>query len=460
MAQPRTLSTTIGLYVGSALLAFTVLLAVLLGHGIRHVLDDALQDKANALVRQLSLVSLDAVLVQDYGVLERYTADLALEADLNYLKITRNDGVILAQAGTLGRSDEDGALQITQPMELAGGVIGHVTVSYDRSRIEAIGQRFYAIALGAVLLLVLLLFLVLRNFTRRRLVEPVRALTEAMNPLTPGTEGLEQRGGHGDPLEVHQLRQAFEEMRGDVRRHLAEIERANSLARTATQRLCQGQRLATIGQMAAGLAHGLNTPLGNIIGYAQLAQQQASDKGLNHQLEVIEQQAHSCSEIVRNMLCSVRAPEVRPEHFDLLEQVRSTRQLIHPLAKDYGAELVISSTQQQAVVWADVASVEQIIFNLVSNAVHAGADTISHEVVVDERGVALRICDNGRGIETADQSAIFEPFFTTKPASQGTGLGLYLCATLADSMAGKITLLHSRPGETCFELLLPCGEMG
>lgn len=453
MARPLTLSTTIGIYAGVTLLSFTLIIALLLGRGLTHVLEDALHDKASALARQLSIISLDAVLIQDYGVLERYTSDLALEADLLYLSIERNDGVVLAQAGSIHHSED--VLTITQPMVLMGNPLGHVSVTYDRTRIRDIATQLFVVAMASVMLLVGLIFWVLRSLLRQRLVEPVKALIAEMNPLNV-TQGLSQ-GSRADPSEVHELRYAFEEMRADIRNQLAEIEKANQMVRVATQRLCQGQRLATIGQMAAGLAHGLNTPLGNIIGYAQHARQKACNERMSATLTVIERQAMACSEIVRNMLSSARAPELMIESFELTRLANGTIKLLEPIARDCHVTIRMNEPDGEIWVMADVASVEQILFNLINNAMQAGARLIDVEIAKASDHVLLSVCDNGGGISASAQSMVFEPFFTTKPASSGTGLGLYLCATLAESMQGRIRLVHSWPGDTCFELTLPHG---
>ncbi|MCA1805129.1 MAG: hypothetical protein LC646_07295 [Xanthomonadaceae bacterium] len=453
MLIPRsfTLSALIGLYAGMALLVFALVLSGLMVLGLNRILEDSLQDKANMLARQIATVSLDAVLMHDYGVLERYTADLAGSDGLVYLRIRREDGVVLAEAGKL----EPGApvLLLEKPVLLANRPVGDVTVAYERRHIDRTITRFTLISVAGVAVLATLLFFSLKGILRRRLIKPIERLAHDMNPLLdtiPEAQPLE-----GAPSEVLELRHTFEQLRGEVRHHIEEIEQANRVARAATQRLCQGQRLASIGQMAAGLAHSLNTPLGNIMGYAQQAQRKARDEDMRARIEVIQRQAGVCSEIVCNLLNAARTPQIHVQAFDLAELARATVKLLSPVVRDHGVELHLEEGPVALAVLGDVGGVEQIMFNLINNAVQADAGTICVRVQAEAGRGVLQVEDDGSGIPAEVQPRIFEALFTTKAAGSGTGLGLHLCQTLAAGMQSSIRLVESRPGLTIFELALP-----
>ncbi len=220
--------------------------------------------------------------------------------------------------------------------------------------------------------------------------------------------------------------------------------------------------MASIGQMAAGLAHSLNTPLGNILGYAQQARRKAGDEDMRARMEVIERQAEACSDIVRNLLSAARGPDIRIQPFDLAELSRATVKLLRPVVHDHGVELLLDPGVEHLSlnVLGDVGGVEQILFNLVNNAVQAGAKTIRVHLCNDSQWGRLQVEDDGQGIADEIRSRIFKPLFTTKAAGQGTGLGLHLCQTLAGSMQGSIELLDSRPGNTRFQLDLPLAAPG
>lgn len=446
-----TLSGLVIRYTGGALLLLALLLGVVVQLVISNTLEDALRDKAAALARQLATVSLDAVLVYDYGTLERYVGDLERDADIVYLRIRRADGEVLAEAGDASAVTRSAILSLTQPMRLADNPIGEVTVAYDRRVMERTVALLSALWIGGLALVTLAMFWVLRRLLRRRVIEPVQRLAANISPLAGDQAQLVPQPGA--PREVLLLAETLERMRAEIRRHIVQIETANRLARSATERFCREQRLASIGQMAAGLAHGLNTPLGNIIGYAQQARRGAGEP-LAQRLTVIERQANKCSAIVRNLLSAARAPEVVVQRVDLARVVEATVTLVRPVMRDHGAELAHSGDPTCPAL-CDVGAFEQVLFNLTSNAVQAGARHITIDVRCEDGRARVGVLDDGPGIPAARQAHIFEPFFTTKEAGSGTGLGLYLCRTLLESMQGHIALRESAPGRTVFELNLP-----
>ncbi len=181
--QPPTLSMQIGLYAGLALL-----LAGLMVLGMKRILEDSLMDKASMLARQIATVSLDAVLMHDYGVLERYSADLSGADGLVYLRIRREDGTILAEASDATNTQP--LLKIEKPILLADRVVGDVTVAYERSTIDRAISRFTLVVILAVALLSVLFFFTLRALLKRRLIDPIERLARELHPLHPGRSNL------------------------------------------------------------------------------------------------------------------------------------------------------------------------------------------------------------------------------------------------------------------------------
>lgn len=446
------LSRLLTRYAGGALLMLALLLGVVVQQVNSHTLQGALQDKAEALAGQLAVVSLDAVLIYDYGTLERYVRDLAKGSDVLYLRVMRSDGELLAEAGDDTAATRASTLLVTQPIHLADNMIGQVSVAYDTSATDRTVVLLSTLWIVGLALVTAVLFLVMQYLLRRHLVEPVTTLATSVNPLESSGSDLLQTLKWA-PREVEQLANTFQRMRGEIVQHIAEIENANRLARGATQRFCREQRLAAIGQMAAGLAHGLNTPLGNIIGYVQQARR-AGTCVSEQRLDVIERQAHKCSEIVRNLLAASRPPEVVLQRADVARLITITVKLLRPVMRDNGAEIAQHGLSQCETV-CDVSALEQVLFNLTSNAVQAGASQVDISLTVEEERLMIDICDNGPGIPPERQERIFEAFFTTKEAGSGTGLGLYLCQTLMRTMQGDVELHESKPGRTAFRLTLP-----
>jgi signal transduction histidine kinase len=145
-----------------------------------------------------------------------------------------------------------------------------------------------------------------------------------------------------------------------------------------------------------------------------------------------------------------RAPALTNQAVDLAELARAFSRLVAPLARRQGIQVEIRSNAP-APAWADASRIEQILFNLVTNATQAGA---RHITLIPTAG-ELDVIDDGPGVAPEMRDRLFEPFATSKPQGQGTGLGLAICRRLADEMGGSLSLAASAPGHTCFRLTLP-----
>jgi signal transduction histidine kinase len=445
--RPRTLSSLITFYVGGAMVVLIAALAIALQQSIQQLLDSALREKAEALAGQLATVTLDAALIRDYGTIERYVADLVGRQDLLFIEIRRNDGEILGRAG----ERVHGEPEVARPIRLAREHLGDVVVQYDTRRLAAVT---YQVTVGAALALVVLttgLFFALRWSLNRKVTAPIRRLAAQVSPAQSAPISPEPH----TPREVAELAESFNALQTDIRRHIEELERAHQAENEAIRRLCGEQRLATLGQMAAELAHEMNTPLSNILGYARTSIARAPDEELKRRLEVIAEHALRLQRTVRDMLGSVRAPQPRGVAVELRETLESIARLATPILRKQDARIEILAQPTPAAAWADVSMTEQILFNLISNALQAGARTVRVHIEPPGDQVCLTVTDDGGGIPDELQDRVFEPFVTGRTDGEGTGLGLAISQRLARDMAGTLTLAGSRPGETVFRLCLP-----
>ncbi len=218
------------------------------------------------------------------------------------------------------------------------------------------------------------------------------------------------------------------------------------------------EKLASIGQLAAGIAHELNTPLGNIIGYTKLVlQDQAIAQEQKTKLEVIAEQANIGSKIIRGLLDFSHQKRPVLEKFSLNTLIRRVADSLQDTFTA-GNIRIIRSLERLPSLHADPNQIEQVIYNIIINAVHAlegrggiikiKSRTIKHEV-------EFSIQDNGPGIPKAHINRIFDPFFTTKPVGKGTGLGLSICTGIIQEHGGSI-YVESAPGKgTTFTARLP-----
>jgi len=149
---------------------------------------------------------------------------------------------------------------------------------------------------------------------------------------------------------------------------------------------------------------------------------------------------------------------------DCVQEIDKVIQLMQPVVKKKSGVVLSLHAKQQAMTQLDVAAFEQLLFNLINNAIEAGATQIDFTItaLLAQQNWAITICDNGSGIPSAIQSKVFEPFVTSKSTDtdqqvngSGTGLGLFLANTLVEQMHGQLQLLKTNEQGTCFQILFP-----
>ncbi|MEW5817239.1 MAG: ATP-binding protein [Spirochaetota bacterium] len=222
--------------------------------------------------------------------------------------------------------------------------------------------------------------------------------------------------------------------------------------------LRHADRLATIGELAAGVAHELNEPLGNILGFAQLAKKTS---GLPvqtvHDLEKIVQASLHAREIVKKLLIFSRQIPAVKSRVNLNQIAREGLYFLESRCVKEGIELVRKLSPDLPDITADPAQLHQVLVNLVVNSIQAmpggGRLTVQTRVMTDY--AALIVEDTGVGMRDEVKSQIFIPFFTTKEIGQGTGLGLPVVHGIVSSHGGTIDV-ESKEGEgTRFMVLFP-----
>lgn len=223
-------------------------------------------------------------------------------------------------------------------------------------------------------------------------------------------------------------------------------------------------RLASIGLLASGLAHEVGTPLGVIRGRAEFLQMQAKDKTSSKNLDVIISQIDRISKLIRSLLRIGRSfSDVRIEPVELRTTVNEVLLLIGQNLREDMAEVRVNVPEGLAVQ-ADVGRLEQILLNLLINAIHAirraiqDGRTQSHCLTIESRElddrVAIDVKDTGCGIPRGNMKKIFQPFFTTKDIGEGTGLGLAIVGQLLREMNGEISVQSVVNQGTTFSILL------
>ncbi|MEJ2697557.1 MAG: ATP-binding protein [Candidatus Sulfobium sp.] len=231
----------------------------------------------------------------------------------------------------------------------------------------------------------------------------------------------------------------------------------------AEQLMRQAEKLTAIGLLAGGIAHELNNPLGNIIGYATLLlKDKQSGLGPEHRekLEVIVEQAKKGSEIIRGLLDFSRQSVPSFSDVPLNEIIRKT---VRTLQNRISLQKIRIDTElaEKPIVRADPRQIELVVLNLLLNSVQAfeGIDrkdkVISIKTGRENNFYEVRIADNGPGIPEEILPGIFDPFFTTKPIGKGVGLGLSICSGIIREHKGSIRVSSEIGKGTEFIFTLP-----
>lgn len=241
-----------------------------------------------------------------------------------------------------------------------------------------------------------------------------------------------------------------------IERRQAEEEKAR-----LQEQLRHADRLATIGQLAAGVAHELNEPLGNILGFAQLAKK---SPGLPEQAAVdidkIVKASLYAREVIRKLMIFSRQVPSRKAHINLNKVVEEGLNLLQGRLVKSGVEVLLSLLPDLPEVTADAAQLNQVLVNLIVNAAQAmpNGGVLTIKTAANDDTVSLVVEDTGTGMTEDVKKQIFIPFFTTKDVSQGTGLGLAVVHGIVTAHGGTIRVDSEVGKGTKFTIRLPVAK--
>ncbi|MHC4983210.1 MAG: sensor histidine kinase, partial [Planctomycetota bacterium] len=239
---------------------------------------------------------------------------------------------------------------------------------------------------------------------------------------------------------------------------IIERRRADEDKQRLQEQLRHADRLATIGQLAAGVAHELNEPLGNILGFAQLAQKHPElPEEANRDLDKVVATSLHARQIINNLMLFSRQMPPHKTQVDLNGIVEEGLYFLESRCAKNGIELVRQLSPELPKITADASQLRQVFVNLVVNAIQAmpGGGALEVRTRLSGDRAALSVQDNGIGMSQEVLNGIFIPFFTTKDVNEGTGLGLPVVHGIVTSHGGTIHV-ESTPGRgTRFEVELP-----
>jgi two-component system NtrC family sensor kinase len=237
-------------------------------------------------------------------------------------------------------------------------------------------------------------------------------------------------------------------------------KRDEKLREFTTRRIMESERLAHIGQLAAGVAHEINNPLQGIVTYSHLLLERPQvDSGMQESLKKIVTQANRCRDIIRGLLdfSRQRKPEKRLSNVNrVLDECIA---LVDTQALFHNIRIVKHLAQDLPQVPMDPSQIQQVFMNMIINAAEAmdgvGQLTLTTRHVPADSAVEVEFTDTGHGVSEDDMDRIFSPFFTTKEVGHGTGLGLAISYGIVKEHKGTITVESQVGKGTTFTIRLP-----
>jgi len=224
----------------------------------------------------------------------------------------------------------------------------------------------------------------------------------------------------------------------------------NEELRAMTQQMWQTAKLATMGELAASIAHELNNPLGTVsLRVESLSAQVPPGDPMHRELKVIEQEVDRMGTLVANLLQFSRRGSQQISTLDVREEIDRTLELIHYHLRQRQVAVVRDFAPDLPLIQADRQHLRQLFLNLFTNAADAMPEggTLTLRVSAVENQVLIEITDTGMGIAPENLPKVMEPFFTTKPDGKGTGLGLAICRRVAQEHGGTLAIASAGPGQ-------------
>jgi len=357
--------------------------------------------------------------------------DLLLGSALPALQSGNSDEVreVHRQLASLGdeAATHADALANTTASQMAHA---HVMAT-DATRLGLIGG-------GVFVFLVISLSIWFTLRLRAAVLKPLVALTHAARDF--GNGNFDRRVGQVGQGEFAELSDAFDHM-------------AEELARREA-RLVHNGRMAAIGQLAAGIAHEFNNPIGIIRGYLKTMSPDGPTETLREELAILDEEAAHCQRIAEDLLSYARTEDLAVTRVEMEALIRQT--VLRFRESGVGAGQAVRVEAAATDVWGDPARLRQVLLNLLNNAAQVSPER--GEIVVrgqvGAEGYAISVADTGPGVEPADRVRIFEPFFTKRPG--GSGLGLAVCLGIIQAHRGSIEVIDGPEGVGAeFRIYLP-----
>ncbi len=319
---------------------------------------------------------------------------------------------------------------------ISGNVIGILYVGLLEQRFVDMRRNATFIFLG-ITLAGAALSLVVAYFLASDLVKPIRRLVMASQELSKGN--FSYRIEPISKSEIGELERTFNFMGSSLK------ERDDELKEQTQRQLIQSEKLASVGRLAAGVAHQINNPLTGVLTYSSLLLKSKPENDPDREdLKVIVDETMRCREIVKGLLEFSRQAEPQKEAVDVNRIITNALSLTKNQALINNVKVIPELSSQLPNIVVDGSQIQEVFLNIILNAIDAmpegGELHVTSNMTDSDQFVQLRFSDTGCGIPPENLDKVFDPFFTTKDSSKGTGLGLAVAYGVIEKHRGKIRM--------------------
>lgn len=335
--------------------------------------------------------------------------------------------------------------------DIKGEIIGILYVGILEEKFTDMRQKAVAIFLG-ITLAGMAIAMIVSNFLASGVLQPIKRLVFASQQWAKGNLDYRVKTARKD--EIAELTNTFNLMAFSLK------ERDERLKEYAQQQIMKSERLATLGQLAAGVAHEINNPLGAVLMYTHLSlEEMEAEDPHRKNMEKAVGEATRCKDIVKGLLDFARQTEPKVEELAANEILERTLSLVENQALFQNVKITKLFSPSLPKVMIDGSQIQQVFTNIILNAAEAiekeGDLSVATRIAPDGEHIEIEITDTGCGISKESLEKIFDPFFTTKEVGRGTGLGLAVSYGIVARHKGTINVKSEQGKGTTFIIRLP-----
>jgi two-component system, NtrC family, sensor kinase len=345
----------------------------------------------------------------------------------------------------------------------AGEVVGSIYVGARESALQQLSTSM-SNQVALIALVSIVLAGVIAIPVSRIILRPIAEMVRASRRVAQGdmTARVQPRGQGELAVLGRTFNSMVEGLQESQQKLLRAFENMAETLQETQKELLQKEKLASMGQLAAGVAHELNNPLGTILLYSNVVYKETPENDSHREdLQRVIAETNRCKSIVRNLLDFARQNQImaRPTELNDLLRRLTTEQAPNP--KFQNVRIALDLDSEVPAIQADPLQLTQVFINLLENGAEAmetkggGTLTVKTRLAPLGQGVRVSVTDQGMGISEENRAKLFNPFYTTKPVGKGTGLGLAIVYGIVKMHRGQIQVQSEEGKGTTFTITLP-----